>query len=111
MQVVAEVVLRQRVTQRDGGLLLTTSHTTNKLHLGIIVEIFAGLVFIESTFLLCIELVVSLVVETITEEHVTVLHGLDAVVGTHQHVEGKLTLVVGDHLTRSIVYLVAVDLE
>ena len=110
MQVVTEVVLRQRVTQRDGGLLLTTCHTTNQLHLGIIVEIFAGLVFIESTCL-CIELVVSLVVETITEEHVTVLHGLDAVVGTHQYVEGKLTLVVGDHLTRSIVYLVAVDLE
>ena len=48
---------------------------------------------------------------TSTIEDVAVLHSLNAVVGTCQHVEGELTLMVGDHLATGMVYLVAVDKE
>ena len=50
-------------------------------------------------------------VEAVAPEHVAVLHGLNAVVGTLQHAEGELALMVGLHAPGGVFHLIAIDLE
>ena len=85
-------------------MVLSSYNSTDEGYAGIVVEVYISLVGIQHHFLgiVCH-------VEAVLPECVTVLHGLDGLLLAWQHAEGKLTLEVGNYLTRSILHLFAVN--
>ena len=110
LQVIAQVILRQRVVQRYGSLLLTTCHASNEFHTGLVIEVVAGLVGGPVVFHLVLRIHVVLMIVAILIEDVSILVGLDGVYFL-QHTDGKLTFEVGGNFTAGITHLKAVDEE
>ena len=100
LQVVAQVILRQVVAQRQQALVVAAHHAAHELHLRGVVETDVGHVGGEVVGVL-----------SVVQERVAVLHHLDGVAAV-LHAEREVTLLVGLHeLARGVVQLVAVDEE
>ena len=108
LQVIAQIVLRERVAQWKSCLVFAAYHTSDECHASVVVEVGVGHVYIDVMLRLLVAVV--FVVVSLPCKFMSILHRLDGAVAW-QHTEGKLALEVGGHLAAGSVHLTPIHQE